>query len=273
MFYNNIVKISEKLNKWNLLKIWLQVTYPIDFCMSWLHFYYGKKWKYLIFWKSMTRINVLYIGSYDKWFCIISWQKFANLLLLCKASSKKRLSERQVFLGRSLWSAICPRWQSTVLSTSLGKPFFAWCFILNENILFRLTISYQKPFVFSVPVFCSQICTLKLKFIAKNWSDLCNFYSKVIFLNFCLSKYFLLFFVEFELLMFHNNIHTCHKLLAEICESRLIFRGDLTKFCEIFIKITFKLIEISLKPLFWWIKHIKSIMLYNLELVLHKISF
>ena len=48
-FYNNIVKISEKLNKWNLLKIWLQVTYPTDFCMIWLHFYYGKKWKYLIF--------------------------------------------------------------------------------------------------------------------------------------------------------------------------------------------------------------------------------
>ena len=46
MFYNNIVKISEKLNK---LKIWLQVTYPIDFCMIWFHFYYGKKWKYWIF--------------------------------------------------------------------------------------------------------------------------------------------------------------------------------------------------------------------------------
>ena len=42
-FYNNIVKISEKLNKWNLLKIWLQVTYPTDFCMIWLHFHYGKK--------------------------------------------------------------------------------------------------------------------------------------------------------------------------------------------------------------------------------------
>ena len=26
--------------------------------------------------------------------------------------------------------------QSTVLSTSLGKTFFAWRFILNENILF-----------------------------------------------------------------------------------------------------------------------------------------
>ena len=51
----------------------------------------------------------------------------------------------------------------TVLSTSLGKTFFAWRFILNENILFWLTISYQKPFVFYVSVFCSQIFTQKLK--------------------------------------------------------------------------------------------------------------
>ena len=45
----------------------------------------------------------------------------------------------------------------------------------------------------------------KINFIAKNWSDLCNFYIKVIF-NVCLRKYFLLFFAELELLMFHNNI-------------------------------------------------------------------
>ena len=50
----------------------------------------------------------------------------------------------------------------TVLSTSLGKTFFAWHFILNENILFWLTLSYQKPFVFSVSVFDFQICTRKL---------------------------------------------------------------------------------------------------------------
>ena len=56
---------------------------------------------------------------------------------------------------------------ATVLSTSLGKTFFAWRFILNENILFWLTISYQKPFVFSVSVFCSQICTLKLNLSPK----------------------------------------------------------------------------------------------------------
>ena len=49
MFYNNIVKISEKSNKWNVLKIWLKVTYPTNFSIIWLYFYYGKKWKYLIF--------------------------------------------------------------------------------------------------------------------------------------------------------------------------------------------------------------------------------
>ena len=41
------------------------------------------------------------------------------------------------------------------------RPFFAWR-ILNENILFRLIISYQQPFVFSNSMFCSQIFTVKL---------------------------------------------------------------------------------------------------------------
>ena len=95
MFHNNIVKISEKLNKKNLLKICSQVTYLTDFCIICIHFYNGKKWKYLGFFKNqLLELNFLSLGSYDKWFCIKSWQKFANLLLLCKAPSKKRLSER-----------------------------------------------------------------------------------------------------------------------------------------------------------------------------------
>ena len=93
----------------------------------------------------------------------------------------------------------------TVLSTSVGKTFFAWrylkwkYFVLIDNILSE-----------TICLFC--FCVLfsnmypKIKFIAKNWSDLCNFYSKVIFWDFCLSKHFLLFFAEFKLLMFHNNI-------------------------------------------------------------------
>ena len=70
--------------------------------------------------------------------------------------------------------------RTSVFFKSLGKPFFAWRFILNENILFWLAISYQKPFVLSVSTFCSQIFNLKLN-LRPNWSDLCNFYSKVTF--------------------------------------------------------------------------------------------
>ena len=47
MFHYNIVKISEKkkLNKRNLLKICLQVTYPTDFCIICIHFSYVEKVK------------------------------------------------------------------------------------------------------------------------------------------------------------------------------------------------------------------------------------
>ena len=53
------------------------------------------KVKILDFFKNQKlEWNFLCIGSYDKWFCIKSWQKFANLLLLCTAPGKKRLSKR-----------------------------------------------------------------------------------------------------------------------------------------------------------------------------------
>ena len=35
------------------------------------------------------------IGSYDKRFCIKSWQQFANLLLLCKAPGKKKKKKKK----------------------------------------------------------------------------------------------------------------------------------------------------------------------------------
>ena len=78
--------------------------------------------------------------------------------------------------------------------------YFKWkYFVLTDHILSEtICLSY----------FCvlfSNIYT-EIKFTAKSWSDLCNFYSKVIFWNFCLRKYFLLSFDEFELLTFHNNI-------------------------------------------------------------------
>ena len=45
-----------------------------------------------------------------------------------------------------------------------------------------------------------------------------------------------------------QNIHAISSWQKS--EIRLIFKGNLTKFCAIFLKITFKLTEISLKPLF-----------------------
>ena len=48
----------------------------------------------------------------------------------------------------------------------------------------------------------------KIKFITKNWSDLCNFYSKVIFWNFCLRKYFF----YFSLLNLNNIVKISEKI-------------------------------------------------------------
>ena len=80
MFHNNSFKISEKLNK----KIC-----PHRFLHNLHTFYYGKNENIGIFKNHCLEKNVSCIGSYDKWFCIKSWQVFANLLLLCKAPSKK----------------------------------------------------------------------------------------------------------------------------------------------------------------------------------------
>ena len=79
----------------------------------------------------------------------------------------------------------------------------SWKDIFLLGVLFYMKI----PFVFSVSVFCPQIFTVKIIFKARIWSNLCNFYSKVIFFHY-LSKIFLLlllFFAKFELLMLHNK--------------------------------------------------------------------
>ena len=75
---------------------------------------------------------------------------------------------------------------------------FSWSFILNENLLFLFIISYQKPSVFSISVFCYQIFTLKLNLQPK--IRLTNAMSIVVihlffffffFFFFCQRKYFL----------------------------------------------------------------------------------
>ena len=50
--------------------------------------------------------------------------------------------------------------------------------------------------------------------------------------------------------------HTCHKLCTKISEIRQNFKGDLTKFCEIFLNITLELPQYSLKSSFF---HVRSL--------------
>ena len=61
-----------------------------------------------------------------------------------------------------VWGMPSPEQSNLSFRHHSDGHFFAWCFILNENTLFWLTISYQKLFVFSVSEFCSQMFTLKL---------------------------------------------------------------------------------------------------------------
>ena len=44
---------------------------------------------------------------------------------------------------------------------------------------------------------------------------------------------------------------TCYKLWTKIYETRQNFKGDLTKFCEIFLNITLELHQYSLKSFFF----------------------
>ena len=57
---------------------------------------------------------------------------------------------------------------------------------------------------------------------------------------------------------------------TEICEVRQIFKGDLTKFCEIFTKITLELHQNSQKPLFKCKKLVINTTKCDLYLFLHK---
>ena len=61
MFHNNIVKFSEQLIKQKLLKICLHVTYPADFCIIYIHFYYGEKSENIWFFKKKTKKTMSWI--------------------------------------------------------------------------------------------------------------------------------------------------------------------------------------------------------------------
>ena len=94
---------------------------------------------------------------------------------------------------------------------------------ITRKDMFRLAIYFKwKYFGLTDHVLSETICLFcfcilfpniypKIKFKAKHWSDLYNFYSKVFFFFFFFvffvqENIFLLFFAEFKLLMLPNNI-------------------------------------------------------------------
>ena len=93
-----------------------------------------------------------------------------------------------------------------VLSTSFGKIFFAWCFILKENSFFLID-----------HVFSETVCLFYFYALFSNICCKINFYGQKMELMYVTSivnqifgifyqTYFLLFCTVFKLLMFHNNI-------------------------------------------------------------------
>ena len=72
---------------------------------------------------------------------------------------------------------------------TLGKTVFAWRFILNENILSWLTTLLETICLFCFCVLFSNLYP-KIKFTAKNLSDLCNYHSKKNFWIFLSKKIF-----------------------------------------------------------------------------------
>ena len=95
MLHNNIVKILEKKNEQAEPVENLPPNYlPYRFLYNLHLFLLWKKVKIFDFFKNQwLELHFLCIDSYDKWFCIKSWQKFANLLLLSKAPSQKKKSK------------------------------------------------------------------------------------------------------------------------------------------------------------------------------------
>ena len=138
-----------------------------------------------------------------------------DLIIICHSLST-RLSS--CIIPNKL-NAVMPYRQERPLTQETCSLDINYCpFDITRKDVFCLAFYYKwKYFVLNDHILSETICLFcfcilfsnmypKIKFMAKNWSDLCNFYSKVIFWNFWLRKKFSSFFAEFELLMFHNNI-------------------------------------------------------------------
>ena len=85
--------------------------------------------------------------------------------------------------------------------SSERRFFFIYLFILNKKYFVLLDQILSETICLSYFCFSFSNIYLNLKFTAKNWSDPCNFYSKVFCFVFCFVLFFC-FFVFFCFLLF-----------------------------------------------------------------------
>ena len=160
--------------------------------------------------------------SFTKYKWSLSVSKLYRYVLVMNSINPLSSNLVTIFFAQILNWATYPVFKLNVNLHHLAV--FAWRIILNGNILFWLTISYQKPFLFSVPVFCSQIYALELSLRPKiSLTYAISIVKRFFFFLILSKKIFLIVFAEFELLIFHNKIERA-KFVENLPPSYLPYR-------------------------------------------------
>ena len=107
---------------------------------------------------QQDRVEINFISS-SYWICT-KFQVMAEAAVYVAAEQTQPITRIE---GETCYQRNCHCWYPVDLCCKFSIKHYLISFqhllerLLNENILFRLTMSYQKPFVFSVSVFCSLI--------------------------------------------------------------------------------------------------------------------
>ena len=158
MFHNNIVKFQKKLNKRNLLKICLQVAYSKDFCIICILFFYEKKWKYLILFKT---------NDCNKSFC--AWVVTTNSFAL---NHDKSLQIHCFCVKRQTKIDFLKDVESTVVYT-----FLDWIALCDLDLWTEMSQNVRKRTVRHMRPVKIQISCLKRIFTGAFWiAKKCSFF-------------------------------------------------------------------------------------------------
>ena len=126
-------------------------------------------------------------------------------------AKEKGIEKKKKTVGFGFALFLTSAWLSFASGVVTPTMLFNYCpFDISWKDVFCLAFYFKWKYFVRIDHFLSEtICLLcfcvlfsniysKIKVTTKNWSDLCNFYSKVIFWDFCLRKYFLFFFAELD---------------------------------------------------------------------------